>query len=208
MSAVNAIVRFSRDKRGYEHYYLMSPPRRGQARRRVLYWFRTPPSVKVGRGPFDPDVRRFIESQNPGLTFDWTSLLNFTVPSADVERWRERRRERAQARQADARDEQQDDLEAVEPEVGAGSPPSDLAPQASVPAGGRSPDIGDATQASGEVSPQTTEGLAPAGRRRRRRRRRHRSDDTRSAPVESGAAAEPQAPGQPADGFEPGPADD
>ena len=45
-----AFVRVSRDKRGYEHIYLIdATARRGKASRpRVLYWFRTPPGVMVG----------------------------------------------------------------------------------------------------------------------------------------------------------------
>ena len=49
-----AFVRVSRDKRGYEHIYLIdATARRGKTSRpRVLYWFRTPPGVTVGREPF------------------------------------------------------------------------------------------------------------------------------------------------------------
>ena len=72
-SAGAAFLRFSRDKRGYEHFYLVQPTtnRRGKTRARILYWFRTPPGVRVGRLPFDADVQRTIEAQNPGVTFDW-----------------------------------------------------------------------------------------------------------------------------------------
>ena len=50
-----AFLRFTRDKRGYEHFCLVQPTtnRRGKVRTRILYWFRTPPNVKVGREPFD-----------------------------------------------------------------------------------------------------------------------------------------------------------
>ena len=99
--AAAAFLRFSRDKRGYEHFYLVQPTtnRRGKTRARILYWFRTPPGVRVGRLPFDADVQRTIEAQNPGVTFDWKRLLATPIPppSQDVERWRERRRlERAE----------------------------------------------------------------------------------------------------------------
>src|SRR6185436_21021516 len=66
-----AYLRFSRDKRGYEHFYLVQPSNRGKARPRMLYWFRTPPGIKVGRSPFDPDMRRELEAQNPDVVFDW-----------------------------------------------------------------------------------------------------------------------------------------
>lgn len=89
-----AFLRFTRDKRGYEHFYLVEPTtnRRGKTRPRVLYWFRTPPNVKVGRDPFDPSVRRELEAQNPGVQFDWRKIVETPIPSADIERWRERRR--------------------------------------------------------------------------------------------------------------------
>src|SRR4030095_7171230 len=91
-----AFLRFSRDKRGYEHFYLVEATtnRRGKTRARVLYWFRTPPGVKVGREPFDAEVRQRLESQNPGVVFDWKRIIETPIPSADAERWRERRREK------------------------------------------------------------------------------------------------------------------
>ena len=100
-----AFLRFTRDKRGYEHFYLMQPTtnRRGKVRTRILYWFRTPPNVKVGRQPFDDALRRALEAQNPDVAFDWQKIVDTPIPSADAEKWRERRRaERAErvARQA------------------------------------------------------------------------------------------------------------
>src|SRR6476646_1003254 len=94
-----AFFRFNRDKRGYEHFYLVEPVtnRRGKTRTRVLYWYRTPPNVKVGRVPFDEDVQRMLEAQNPTVRFDWPKIINAPIPSADAEKWRERRRvERAE----------------------------------------------------------------------------------------------------------------
>jgi hypothetical protein len=99
----SALLRFARDKRGYEHFYLVQQStRRGRSRSRILYWFRTPPNVKVGRVPFDEEMRREIESRNPDVTFDWKRLLETPIPppAADVERWRERRRAERAARQA------------------------------------------------------------------------------------------------------------
>src|SRR5438132_13904201 len=96
-----AFFRFSRDKRGYEHFYLVEPTtnRRGKSRPRILYWFRTPPNVKVGREPFAEHVRRALEAQNPGVAFDWDTLMATPVPAPDTERWRERRRAERAARQ-------------------------------------------------------------------------------------------------------------
>jgi hypothetical protein len=88
-----AYLKFSRDKRGYEHFYLVQPSNRGKARPRMLYWFRTPPGVKVGRSPFDPDMRRALEAQNPDVVFDWEAIANTPIPRpVEPERWRERRR--------------------------------------------------------------------------------------------------------------------
>jgi len=106
-----AFLRFTRDKRGYEHFYLVHPTtnRRGKVRTRILYWFRTPPNVKVGRQPFDDALRRALEAQNPGIAFDWQKIVDTPIPSADAEKWRERRRaERAErvARQAETETEE------------------------------------------------------------------------------------------------------
>ena len=96
-----AFLRFSRDKRGYEHFQLVEPmTRRGKTRTRVLYWFRTPPGVKVGRDPFDAATRRALEAQYPSVSFDWKRISETPIPSADVEKWRERRRQEKAARRS------------------------------------------------------------------------------------------------------------
>jgi hypothetical protein len=89
------VLKFSRDRRGYEHFYIVQPEtgRRGRSHPRILYWFRTPPNVRVGREPFGEDVRRRLEAQNPGVAFDWPRLLATPIPPPEpVEHWRERRR--------------------------------------------------------------------------------------------------------------------
>ena len=69
-------LRFSRDKRGYEIICLMHAFRgRGQPRPRILYCFRTPPNVRVGRGPLDEAAIRAIEEHNPDVEFDWARIL-------------------------------------------------------------------------------------------------------------------------------------
>jgi hypothetical protein len=45
-------------------------------RTRVLYWFRTPPGVRVGRSALDEAAIRCIEESNPDVEFDWTKILN------------------------------------------------------------------------------------------------------------------------------------
>ena len=149
-----AFLRFARDKRGYEHFYLVhSTTRRGKSRSRILYWFRSPPGVKVGRPPFDESMRRALEAQYPDITFDWQQLIDTPIPppAPDVERWRERRRLERAAKQAAA---------------------AEAAAESQEPA--------SQTQEPGEpaVAPETTRtattatdaaGLVPAVKRRRRR---------------------------------------
>lgn len=78
-------IRFSRDRRGYEHTYIMhAAARRGKKQARLLYWFRTPPNVKVGRAPLDEEAIRAIEEHNPDLTFDWTRILEARPAPAPV----------------------------------------------------------------------------------------------------------------------------
>ncbi|HVL69248.1 MAG TPA: hypothetical protein VM364_18460 [Vicinamibacterales bacterium] len=49
--------------------------RKGRAKPRILYWFRTPPGVRVGRAPLDEEAIRQIEAANPDVEFDWTRIL-------------------------------------------------------------------------------------------------------------------------------------
>src|SRR5690349_19270532 len=41
---------------------------------RILYVFRSPGGVRVGRDPLDPDILRTIETQHPDIAFDWKVL--------------------------------------------------------------------------------------------------------------------------------------
>ena len=66
-------LRYSRDKRGYEHTYVLHGSRAG-GRPRILYWFRTPPHVVVGRDALDQEATRAIENGNPDLDFDWPKM--------------------------------------------------------------------------------------------------------------------------------------
>ena len=69
-------LRFARDTRGYENTYVLHGFRGGERTGpRLLYWFRTPPNVRVGRLPLDETAIRAIEESNPELTFDWTKML-------------------------------------------------------------------------------------------------------------------------------------
>ena len=76
-------LRFTRDKRGYETTSLVHAGRRnGRSRQRILYWFRTPPGVKVGRPALDQDAIRWIEENNPDIEFDWPKILEAQPPAA------------------------------------------------------------------------------------------------------------------------------
>ncbi len=65
-----------------------------------MYWYRTPPGVKVGREPFDAATRRTLEAQYPGIAFDWRKIAETAFPPPDAEYWRERRQAEKAARQA------------------------------------------------------------------------------------------------------------
>jgi len=65
-------LRVIRDKRGYETTYLMHWYREGNRQHsRILYVFRSPGGVRVGRDPFEPEVLREIEAEHPDIAFDW-----------------------------------------------------------------------------------------------------------------------------------------
>ncbi len=95
-------LRFTRDKRGYETTSLVYAGRRdGRSRQRILYWFRTPPGVKVGRPALDEEAIRWIEEHNPDIEFDWPRILEAqpaAAPQADDSRTRRPRRDRDRPR--------------------------------------------------------------------------------------------------------------
>ena len=81
-------LRVTRDKRGYEHIYLIADSRRrGRADSRLVYWCRMPGGLRVGREPFDPDTRDALERGNPDLTFDWPALTKTLSQSLAAARW-------------------------------------------------------------------------------------------------------------------------
>ena len=70
-------LRVVRDKRGYETTYLMHWCREGTKQRsRILYVFRTPGGVRVGREALDAEVLRQIEAQHPDIEFDWNAVFH------------------------------------------------------------------------------------------------------------------------------------
>src|SRR5690348_5825211 len=97
-------LRFSRDKRGYEYFSLLQPAARGErAEPRVLYWFRSPPNIRVGREPFDPALRKTLEERNPDIEFNWDAITRTPIPPpSEADHWRERRRAVRAAKEAAA----------------------------------------------------------------------------------------------------------
>jgi hypothetical protein len=183
-------VRVSRDKRGYEHTYLIQPPR-------VLYWFRTPPGIKVGRTPFDRDTQRAIEAQNPGVVFDWPRIVSTAVAppiAKDVEHWRERRRAERAVKRARAAEGTElppaPDATEVEP-TEEGELENDVEGDEIVQLAAETPATVEAS-----VTPVTPE-QAPGKRRRRRRggrRRRRTGPRNEGTPGENGTLDQPKAP--------------
>ncbi|MCC7126575.1 MAG: hypothetical protein IT178_17125 [Acidobacteria bacterium] len=67
-------LRLTRDRRGFEHTYLLHADRPGE-KPRILYWYRTAPDVLIGRPALDEDAIRHIEDQHPHIEFDWPAIL-------------------------------------------------------------------------------------------------------------------------------------
>jgi hypothetical protein len=68
-------LRVIRDKRGYETTYLMHWYRDGNRQRsRILYVFRSPGGVRVGRDVLEADVQRELERTHPDIDFDWAAV--------------------------------------------------------------------------------------------------------------------------------------
>ena len=89
-------LRVIRDKRGYETTYLMHWYREGARQRsRILYVFRSPGGVRVGRESLEPEVLRDIEAHYPDIAFDWKAVLDnrqVVDTTPDIRRPRKRRR--------------------------------------------------------------------------------------------------------------------
>ena len=123
-------LRVVRDKRGYETTYLMHWCREGtQQRSRILYVFRTPGGVRVGREALESEVLKQIEAQHPDIVFDWNAVFhNQQVIETASEPRRPRKRPPSEGGEA--------------PGVVASQPPAPPAPRFTVPAAieGRTPD--------------------------------------------------------------------
>jgi hypothetical protein len=64
-------------------------------RSRILYVFRTPGGVRVGRDPLEPEVQRQIEAQYPDIAFNWSAVRDSQqlIETAPEQRRRRPRRE-------------------------------------------------------------------------------------------------------------------
>lgn len=182
-------VRFSRDKRGYEYVYLMhTSTRRGKpGRSHVLYWYRTPPGVLIGRKPFSEDVQRMLEAQNPGVSFDWPAIIATPMPPPDMtEFWRERRRA-AKAAKQQSRSQDEDESESEEPQSTETSDAAEPITQSAAPG-----DLQAQVEIAGdEPTPESAGDDAGAHKRRRRRGGRRRKGGTeQQAQTADGVQAE------------------
>jgi hypothetical protein len=191
-----AFFRFNRDKRGYEHFYLVhsTTNRRGKVRSRVLYWFRTPPGVRVGREPFDEGVRRALEAQYPDVLFDWPAIMDAPIPSADADKWRDRRRAEKVARhiiESATDTELEDELPGEIVDVAVFSP--QLSPPPPEDHAAAAPAIAAALNPPAPIAAEAT--------RKRRRRRRGRRPTASTQPDQT---SQPDAVPEPAGGDEPG----
>ncbi len=87
-------LRYDRDRRGNLSTYLVHTFRKGgKPHSLVLYWFRSPPNVRVGRLPIDDDTIRTIEELYPDLAFDWPTLLSQRPPPLEIKKGTNRRRQ-------------------------------------------------------------------------------------------------------------------
>src|SRR5688500_5543641 len=84
-----------RDKRGYETTLLMHWSREGTRHRsRILYMFRSPGGVRVGRTALEREVLRQLELLHPDITFDWNAVREtqqVIEPAPELRRRRPRR---------------------------------------------------------------------------------------------------------------------
>ncbi len=182
-------LRFSRDKRGYANTYLCHTFRQdGIVRMRLLYWFRTPPDIEIGRPALDADAIRDIERANPDLSFDWDEILKAKpLPAApdraDGELREHRSRRRGRGASSGGAPGDSGAAREPAPRQAASSPAATAAP--STGSGDLKEERPAAPEGGAEAAPRTP----PARRRRRRRRRGRGSGDERPAASETAAGA-------------------
>jgi hypothetical protein len=153
----------------------------------VLYWFRTPPNVRIGRAPLDPEIQRALESQNPDIAFDWKAIARTPIPPPiESEHWRERRRaERAtRAAEAEQTDSQGAEVETlVRPDITTGRPDADVTTSAGQPDSRPAADIALPTSERSAGAEGAPQGGGTSRRRRRRRRKPQKNEAVREVPA-------------------------
>ena len=97
-------LKLTRDRRGFEHTYLLHADTPGE-RPRILYWYRTAPEVAIGRPALDEDAIRQIEDQHPLIDFDWPAILALRDAMPPEEEAAPQGREARRDRRGDRRDE-------------------------------------------------------------------------------------------------------
>ena len=103
--------------------------RGGRPRTRILYWFRTPPGVRVGRAAIDEDAIRQIEANHPEIDFDWTQILKGRETSSDPgERRRGRERPARPAPQPRTKSTRTDQPEAIDLDADSATDAEDSTP--------------------------------------------------------------------------------
>ena len=119
-------LRFDRDRRGYESTFLLHAARAAKAGQpRLLYWFRSPPHVKIGRAAFDEDAIRLLEHQHPDVEFDWDRILTARPPAVPEPRDPREGRPRGKPERRGSREGRRD--------VSVPTPPRPTPPQATPP---------------------------------------------------------------------------
>lgn len=137
-------LRVLRDKRGYETTYLMHWFRDGgRQRSRILYAFRTPPGVRVGREPLDPAVVRELQAQHPDIEFDWRALFDNRqmIETSAEPRRAARQKSTGRAEPVDTRKRRTEKDEREETPEAATAPAADAAPAAGSPAKSQVPAV-------------------------------------------------------------------
>lgn len=76
----------------------------GRTLPRILYWFRTPVSTKIGRSAIDEEAIRLIEEHYRGVSFDWAKILQSRAVT-EAERTRGSDRQRPEERRGHPREE-------------------------------------------------------------------------------------------------------
>ncbi len=151
----------------------MHPVRReGRTDTVVLYWFRTPPYVKVGRPALDEETRRQLEELYPDITFDWNRILR-EQPQPLPEREAVRRKEQRDARAA--RKKRKRPVDETGPAVADTDEPG-MIDEAESDFEEASPvqTSEDSVSLDSTVVPSGAPPAAPGGAKRRRRRRRRK----------------------------------